>query len=87
MFFRVFELIGWGLETIEHPNGETTEDVPYWIITNTWNPDWGDDGIVKFLRRKCKKIDPLPLLLCESPQNEGEFVFFFFIYLINNNPF
>ncbi|KHJ99371.1 hypothetical protein OESDEN_00609, partial [Oesophagostomum dentatum] len=27
-------IIGWGREN----------DVPYWLITNSWNTDWGEDG-------------------------------------------
>ncbi|EYB95975.1 hypothetical protein Y032_0154g2968 [Ancylostoma ceylanicum] len=28
------KIIGWGVEN----------DVPYWIIANSWNTDWGEDG-------------------------------------------
>ncbi|CAH1180136.1 unnamed protein product [Phaedon cochleariae] len=34
------KLIGWGEEN----------NVPYWLITNSWNEDWGDKGIFKILR-------------------------------------
>jgi len=34
------KLIGWGTE-----NG-----TPYWLITNSWNTDWGDNGFFKILR-------------------------------------
>ncbi|CAJ0594042.1 unnamed protein product [Cylicocyclus nassatus] len=39
-------VIGWGVE------GET----PYWLIANTWNTDWGENGYFRFLRGKdhCK---------------------------------
>ncbi|KAI6223842.1 Papain family cysteine protease [Aphelenchoides besseyi] len=32
--------IGWGTE-----NG-----VDYWLLANQWNSDWGDNGLVKFIR-------------------------------------
>lgn len=33
-------MLGWGEE-----NG-----TPYWLIANSWNPDWGDKGFFKILR-------------------------------------
>jgi len=30
------KIIGWGME----------KDVPYWLITNSWNADWGDNGML-----------------------------------------
>ncbi|EYB95941.1 hypothetical protein Y032_0154g2956 [Ancylostoma ceylanicum] len=34
------KIIGWGSE-----NG-----VPYWIIANSWNSDWGEDGFFRMIR-------------------------------------
>jgi len=34
------KLMGWGEE-----NG-----TPYWLVANSWNPDWGDQGFFKILR-------------------------------------
>lgn len=34
------KMIGWGVE----------DDVPYWLIANSWNNDWGDKGLFKILR-------------------------------------
>lgn len=34
------KLIGWGVE----------EGTPYWLVANSWNPDWGDKGFFKILR-------------------------------------
>jgi len=34
------KMIGWGVE----------DDVPYWLIVNSWNNDWGDKGTFKILR-------------------------------------
>ena len=34
------KMIGWGEE-----NGS-----PYWLIANSWNSDWGDNGFFKILR-------------------------------------
>lgn len=36
------KLIGWGVE-----NG-----TPYWLLANSWNTDWGDNGFFKILRGK-----------------------------------
>jgi cathepsin B len=35
-------MLGWGVE-----NG-----TPYWLIANSWNTDWGDNGFFKILRGK-----------------------------------
>lgn len=34
------KLIGWGKD-----NG-----VPYWLLINSWGPEWGDKGTFKILR-------------------------------------
>ncbi|XP_039276821.1 cathepsin B-like cysteine proteinase 3 [Nilaparvata lugens] len=34
------KIIGWGSE-----NG-----VPYWLIANSWNDDWGENGYFRMLR-------------------------------------
>ncbi|XP_077553626.1 cathepsin B-like [Haemaphysalis longicornis] len=34
------KILGWGTE-----NG-----TPYWLVANSWNPDWGDNGYFKILR-------------------------------------
>jgi len=35
-------ILGWGVE-----NG-----TPYWLVANSWNTDWGDNGFFKILRGK-----------------------------------
>ncbi|KAJ8944112.1 hypothetical protein NQ318_013294 [Aromia moschata] len=34
------KIIGWGTEN----------DTPYWLVANSWNSDWGDEGYFKILR-------------------------------------
>ncbi|KIH58300.1 papain family cysteine protease, partial [Ancylostoma duodenale] len=37
---KAIKLIGWGSE-----NG-----VPYWLVANSWNSDWGENGYFRMLR-------------------------------------
>lgn len=37
---HAIRIIGWGVE-----NG-----IPYWLIANSWNSDWGLKGTFKILR-------------------------------------
>eukprot|EP00112_Aurelia_sp_Birch-Aquarium-sp1_P003693 Seg1415.13 transcript_id=Seg1415.13/GoldUCD/mRNA.D3Y31 product="Cathepsin B" protein_id=Seg1415.13/GoldUCD/D3Y31 len=37
---HAIKILGWGVE-----NG-----TPYWLVANSWNPDWGDKGYFKILR-------------------------------------
>lgn len=39
---HAIKVVGWGVE-----NG-----IPYWLIVNSWNESWGDNGIFKILRGK-----------------------------------
>lgn len=33
---HAIKILGWGVD-----NG-----TPYWIVANSWNPDWGNNGIL-----------------------------------------
>ena len=37
---HAIKILGWGVEN----------NVPYWLVANSWNPDWGDKGFFKILR-------------------------------------
>uniref|UniRef100_A0A8W8NDP1 Peptidase C1A papain C-terminal domain-containing protein n=3 Tax=Ostreidae TaxID=6563 RepID=A0A8W8NDP1_MAGGI len=37
---HAIKILGWGTE-----NGDD-----YWLVANSWNPDWGDQGFFKILR-------------------------------------
>lgn len=39
---HAIKIIGWGVEN----------KTPYWLISNSWNTDWGDKGMFKVLRGK-----------------------------------
>ncbi|KAL9874049.1 cathepsin B [Glossina fuscipes] len=39
---HAIRIIGWGVE----------KDIPYWLIANSWNTDWGNNGFFKILRGK-----------------------------------
>jgi cathepsin B len=37
---HAIRILGWGVE----------KNVPYWLVANSWNEDWGDQGYFKILR-------------------------------------
>jgi len=39
---HAIRILGWGVE----------DSTPYWLIANSWNTDWGDNGYIKILRGK-----------------------------------
>lgn len=39
---HAIRMLGWGVE----------DGTPYWLIANSWNTDWGDNGFFKILRGK-----------------------------------
>ncbi|CAJ0583831.1 unnamed protein product, partial [Mesorhabditis spiculigera] len=34
------KMIGWGME----------RGIPYWLVVNSWNEDWGEDGLFRIIR-------------------------------------
>ncbi len=43
MIMHAIRIIGWG---IDH-----TTKILYWLVANSFNYDWGDDGFFKIRRR------------------------------------
>jgi len=41
---HAIKILGWGVDK------STGKDVPYWLVANSWNEDWGDQGYFKILR-------------------------------------
>jgi len=39
-------ILGWGVDN------SSGSDVPYWLVANSWNADWGEKGYFKILRGK-----------------------------------
>jgi cathepsin B len=37
---HAIKILGWGVES----------GTPYWLVANSWNPNWGDNGYFKILR-------------------------------------
>lgn len=37
---HAIKILGWGVE----------DGTPYWLVANSWNPRWGDEGFFKILR-------------------------------------
>lgn len=37
---HAIRILGWGVEN----------NTPYWLVANSWNSDWGDNGFFKILR-------------------------------------
>lgn len=38
--FLLHRLIGWGVE----------DGTPYWLVVNSWNKAWGDEGLFRIIR-------------------------------------
>jgi hypothetical protein len=43
---QAVKIVGWGSEAAS----EDGEQVPFWIIENTWGPEWGEQGYAKIHR-------------------------------------
>jgi len=44
---HAIRIVGWG------GGPGTSEPIPYWIIANSWGPQWGDEGYFKMKRGTC----------------------------------
>ncbi|CAJ0594733.1 unnamed protein product [Cylicocyclus nassatus] len=40
---HVVKIIGWGVD-------RTNGTIPYWLVANSWNTDWGEDGFFRIIR-------------------------------------
>lgn len=40
VYGHAVKVIGWGEE----------DGIPYWLVANSWNSDWGDKGFFKIAR-------------------------------------
>lgn len=43
---HAIRLVGWGEETVEGSD----EPVSYWVLANSWNTDWGENGFFRMRR-------------------------------------
>ena len=39
-------LLGWGVDTDSNTGAETK----YWLLANSWNEDWGEQGFFRVIR-------------------------------------
>ncbi|KHJ93512.1 papain family cysteine protease [Oesophagostomum dentatum] len=39
---HAIKIIGWGVE----------KGIPYWLVSNSWNSDWGENGLFRIARGK-----------------------------------
>merc|ERR1711904_135045 len=45
------KIVGWGSENSTDASGQT-QSTDYWLVANSWNTTWGQDGFFKILRGK-----------------------------------
>jgi cathepsin L len=59
-------IVGYGSET-----SLTGENVDYWLVQNSWSEDWGEKGLVKFLRgENLCGIESYPSTVVVKPKSE-----------------
>ena len=53
------KIVGWGVQKDEVSNLKSSEPIEYWLLQNTWGPDWGDKGFFKMAMTKPKDLPKL----------------------------
>lgn len=59
-------IVGWGVQkNCRTPSGKR-EDVPYWVVANSWGPNWGDKGYFKMARYPFNKTSQFDAALPDA---------------------
>lgn len=59
-------IVGWGVQkNCRTPSGKR-QDVPYWVVANSWGPKWGDNGFFKMARYPFNKTSQFDAALPDA---------------------